>query len=212
MIAMMAGYAAAILGVTARRSSVAPTTLAVGAGIGLTVALTMYAMMPLGNLPHLADRAAATGYAIALLLVPVGGFGTAGLLASRWARHGPHSASAEPNRVREGILSGLCAGGTAAVLLSVLTISTMLIFPTHVDLKWANPDPDVPHGTPYEVRMSVGDSAGKYLFDLLLGPLIGLGLGAIGGLALSEGITRRREKAEGPEAPPTKTDRSVCNA
>jgi hypothetical protein len=44
-----------------------------------------------------------------------------------------------------------------------------------------NPDPNVPHGTTYEIQMSLSDTATKYQIGLLLGPLLGLALGALGG-------------------------------
>jgi hypothetical protein len=86
-----------------------------------------------------------------------------------------------------GAVGGLCAGGTAALLLAILTIATMLLLPRQVDLEWGNPDPNVPHGTPGEVQMSVGDAAIKYQAGLVIGPLLGLVLGAVGG-----GIVVRR--------------------
>lgn len=85
-------------------------------------------------------------------------------------------------------LAGLVTGGTGALVLVTLTIPTMLLFPTRVPLEWANPDPDVPHGTPYELRMSVGDAAVKYEVFLLAGPLLGL-IGGVTGGAL---VSRRR--------------------
>ena len=63
---------------------------------------------------------------------------------------------------RGGPPAGLVAGGVGALVLVTLTIPTMVLFPAHVPLKWANPDPDVPHGTPFELEMSVGDAAVKY--------------------------------------------------
>ena len=75
----------------------------------------------------------------------------------------------------------------------------MLLLPRQVDLKWANPDPAVAHGTPYEVQMSVGDAAIKYEAGLLLGPVVGLVLGVIGGVAMAGAdeppVARRRQKA-----------------
>ena len=37
----------------------------------------------------------------------------------------------------------------------------------------------MPHGTPFEIQMSVGDAAVRYLFALIVGPTLGLILGAI---------------------------------
>ena len=115
---------------------------------------------------------ALTGALIIFALMPFGnanplaGFVAVGVLMLVGARGGP--------------LAGVIAGGAGALLLVTLTIPMMLLFPTHVELKWANPDPDVPHGTPYELEMSVGDGAAKYEGFLLAGPLLGLFLGAAG--------------------------------
>jgi len=192
IIIVVGGYAAAILALTARRTSVAPTTLAVGAGAGLTAAAIVYVLMPLGNPRHSGNWLLSTGYeTVAVMALPVALF-AAGLFAARRiadprpappAQDGmvPDPAATEARRLREGSIAGLCAGGAAALLLGILTITTMLLFPRQVDLEWANPDPAVPHGTAYEVQMSVGDAAVKYQAGLLLGPLLGSALGAIGG-------------------------------
>lgn len=195
IITMIGGYAAAILTITARRVSVAPTTLAIGAGLGVATALIVYGLMPLGNALHPNNGALAAGYRTVLGLLPPCALVAAGLLADRRITTRPagrdHAdspateATAQTYRVRQGSIAGLCAGGTAALLLTILTITTMLLLPHHVDLKWANPDPNAPHGTPYEVQMSVGDAAIKYQVGLLLGPLIGLALGTLGGTALA---------------------------
>ena len=47
-LVVMAGYVAAILAVTARRSRVAPATLAIGTGAGIALGVVMYAVAPLG--------------------------------------------------------------------------------------------------------------------------------------------------------------------
>jgi hypothetical protein len=196
IITIVSGYAAAILAMTARRTSVAPTTLAFGAGLGVAAALIVYALMPLGNPLHPKNPVLAASYGIVLALVPPAALFAAGRLAGRRIAVPP----AEAARLRQGSIAGLCAGGTAALLLNILTVTTMLLLPRHVDLKWANPDPNAPHGTAFEVQMSVGDAALKYEAGLLLGPLLGLALGAIGGVGMTEATepppgTRRRKES-----------------
>lgn len=160
IVLTIGGYAAAILIATARRTRVAPTNVAAGAGFGAGAAVIAYALMPLGNPLHLDNAWLTAGYSIVLFAALPAGF----LAAGRFG----------------GTLAGLYAGGAAALLLSVLTIGTMLILPGQVDLIWANPDPNVTHGTTYELQMSVGDTAIKYQLGLLLLPLIGLVFGAVG--------------------------------
>ena len=67
----------------------------------------------------------------------------------------------------------------AALVATTLTLIMMRLFPGQVTLEWANPDPNVPHGTPYEIEMSVSDAAARYLPLLFLAPLVGPALGAL---------------------------------
>jgi hypothetical protein len=211
-ITLLCGYAATVLAVTARRTSVPPATLAAGAGLGAAAALIGYALMPLGNTmnPHSGWQATAY-HAVVGLVWPV--LLGAPLAAGWLAAHRAAATAADRNPVRpagvldpveaasarrrQGTLAGLLAGGTAALGLAILTVGTMLLFPRHVDLKWANPDPNVPHGTTYEIQMSLSDTAGKYQIGLLLGPLLGLVLGALGG-----------DAATGEPEPPPHTRRT----
>jgi hypothetical protein len=167
---------------TGYRTSVAPRTLAVGAGLGVATALMVYALMPLGDLLHPPNPVLAAGYRAVLILAAPCALLAAGVLAGR--RGTDHSAG-----LGRGGLAGLCAGGTAALLLNILVIATMLLLPGYVDLEWANPDPAVPHGTTFEVQMSVGDAAVKYQLGLLIGPLVGLALGAVGGISAAREST-----------------------
>jgi hypothetical protein len=140
--------------------------------------------MPLGNVLHPANALLAVVYDLALVL-PLGAPVVAGILSARRTPAGPGPRGASVARLRRGGIAGLCAGGVAAVLVNVFAIGTMLLLPDRVELRWANPDPAVPHATPYEVRMSVGDAAIKYEAALLLAPLLGLALGAVSGLGLA---------------------------
>jgi hypothetical protein len=158
MIGIVGGYATAVLVLTADRSAMPPRILALATASGAAVAVLMYAVAPFGSLIHPGTAWFATGYAVLLLL--------------------PVAATGALYRLRVGVIGGLCAGGTAALLLAVLTIATMLVFPEHVDLEWANPSPAVPHGTRYEIQMSVSDTALRYFVGLVVGPLLGLLLGA----------------------------------
>ncbi|MET9633951.1 hypothetical protein ABZX92_41510 [Lentzea sp. NPDC006480] len=152
LVLLIGGYAVAVLTVTSQRMAVEPRTLAVGVFCGLALALAVYAFMPVGN----------TSHAFVLAFVPPAALLAAGVLA------------------RQGVVAGLCAGGTAALVLATLTIATMVLLPGQVDLEWANPDPAAPHGTLFELQMSVGDAAVRYQLGLLLGPFAGLVCGFLG--------------------------------
>jgi len=153
MIGLIGGYAVAVLRLTSQRMAVEPRTLVIGTGCGLAPALAVYAFMPVGN----------TSHAFVLAVLPPAALLAAGVLAPR-----------------QGVIAGLCAGATAALLLATLTIATMVLLPGQVDLEWANPDPSVPHGTLFELQMSVSDAAIRYQLGLLLGPAAGLAIGYLG--------------------------------
>ncbi len=169
MIVLIGGYAVAVLTLTSRRMAVEPRTLAVGSACGVALALAVYAFMPVGNLSH----------AFVLAFLPPAALLAAGVLT------------------RQGAIAGLCAGGAAALLLATLTIATMVLLPGQVDLEWANPDPAVPHGTLFELQMSVGDAAIRYQLGLLLLPAAGLVCGFLG----SSFKRSRRESAPVNAAP-----------
>jgi hypothetical protein len=196
VIAIVGGYAAAILAVTARRTAVPPSALGTGAALGVGIALALYALMPLGNVRHPGSAWLAAGNGLALFVVPAGGLLAAGVRAARLA-DAPSSDPVSPpepadeRRIGVGAIAGVCAGAAAALLITILTVTTMLFLPRQVHLKWANPDPNVPHGTTYEVQMSVGDAAIKYQAGLLLGPLVGLIVGAIAGASMTGAATPR---------------------
>jgi hypothetical protein len=164
IIATFATYGGAILALTSRRAAVTPATLGIGCGAGAAIALLIYALMPFGNPRHISNGLLSAAYGLVVTLVPLGALVLVGFLARRTSA-----------------FAGLCAGGTAALLLAVLTIGTMVLLPDRVDLLWANPDPNAPHGTLFELQMTVGDTSIKYQAGLIFGPIIGLVLAMIGG-------------------------------
>jgi hypothetical protein len=159
---LTAAYAAGILAMTARRFTVAPETLAIGASFGLMAGVIGYAMAPLGSFPRIGNGWLQAGYVLLFLVVVFGTPFTAGRLAAL-----------QP--LRAGLLTAMVAALTA----TNLAVTTMLLMPRAVPLIWANPDPAAPHGTPFEIQMTVSDTAGGYLSVLVLAPLVGL----IGGAA-----------------------------
>jgi len=184
-VGIVGAYATAVLMVTAQRAAVRPRNLAAATLTGIAVAGIAYALMPFGGPLQPGNGWFTAGYTVAFVAVPV---------AAGWAMW----------RLRVGPLGGLWAGGTAALALAVLTIATMLAFPEHVALEWANPSPLVPHGTPYEVQMSVGDAAIKYLAGLLFGPLVGLVLGAASGAGTAQETLGRELSGRADASPATR--------
>jgi hypothetical protein len=101
-------------------------------------------------------------------------------------------------------------GGVAALVLATLTIGTMVLAPHAVTLEWANPDPRVPHGTPFEIQMSVGDAAIRYLFALLAGPALGLMLGAIAAGSIAEPPADHPSIPTDPKSPRTEVAYAIA--
>jgi hypothetical protein len=175
LLGLMTAYAVGILWLTSRRSPATPATLTIGGTAAAVGGAAVYALMPVGGplpAPAVVQELAVLAVVAVIPVVPA----VAGYLAARRTR-APATGRA---RRTQGETAGFLAGIVGALLLTVLTLPTMALFPNSVALKWANPDPDVPHGTTYERQMSVGDSAGKYVLFLLLGPLVGAGMGLVG--------------------------------
>jgi hypothetical protein len=177
VLAIIGGYMYAVLAMTSRRRPVPPTTLFIGGVTGLAIGVVCYALTPFGG--PLTTGLSFVTYP-ALLAIAIGGPWLAGFLAGRRS-----STVDGTTPTGQGVLAGLLAGGAAAIVVGVLTVSTMVSYPERVELRWANPDPSAPHGTQYELQMSVGDASTKYEAFLLLGPLIGLVLGGLGGTRLA---------------------------
>lgn len=169
---LMSAYAVGVLAMTARRAAIAPATLAIGPSFGLVAGVVIYALAPLGSFRRIENGWLGAGYVLLFLVVVFGTPYLAGRLAA-------------PRSIQAGILSSTMA----ALVVTVLTVTTMLLMPRAVPLIWANPDPTVPHGTLFEIQMSVADTADQYIAVLVLAPLVGLlgGVIAAGRSVLSDG-------------------------
>ncbi len=81
------------------------------------------------------------------------------------------------------MLAGLCAGAAAALLVSLLGISTIALAPNDAQgIQWTLPSHSGKAGPVYEFEVSISEAAAGYLLVLVLFPLLGAGLGAWGGL------------------------------
>jgi hypothetical protein len=185
-LVVAAAYIIGLLAVTARRPPVAPAALAIGTGAGLAAGLALYALPPLAHPPHLTNAWLVGAYAVArVLVVPlVLGAGVAAGVASarRTSGRGGGLPLADA-RARQGVAAGLCAGAAAALLASVLGVSTIALLPHEAArLQWALPAQHAQPGSLYRLEVSVSESAAGHLLVLALFPLLGAGLGAWGGL------------------------------
>lgn len=171
-------YALGVLWLSAHRRAIPVRVVVIGALAGVVGGVGGFALRPLGSSLTPANPALAWLYHLAVLLVLIGAPFAAGLLAARSTPAPALDGQLSEEQLSNGTVAGLWAATLGVLLLSVLTFPTMVLLADHVDLVWANPDPDVPHGTRYEIEMSVGDGSSEYLAFLLGGPLAGFGLGA----------------------------------
>ena len=185
-LVVVAAYIAGLLAVTARRPPVRPAALAIGTGAGIAAGLAMYALPPLAHPPHVANAWLTGAYGAArVLVVPlVAGAGVAaGLMAARRTSGRGSQLPLADARARQGVAAGLCAGAAAALVVSVLGISTIALLPHEAArLQWALPSGHVLPGSVYAFEVSLSDSAAGHLLVLILAPLLFAGLGAWGGL------------------------------
>jgi hypothetical protein len=168
------GYALTILGLTSRRWPVPPKTLAVGGGLGVAIGVVGYALTPFGGALHISSPTLAAVYYLAIPVVALGGPVLAGRVASRQAQ------------ARDGVVAGVVTGVIAALIITVFSVTTMLLFPQRVTLE--DDSPGHASGSAYDVRMTVSDTASAYLILLCLAPGIGAFAGACGAA-----VGRRRE-------------------
>jgi hypothetical protein len=211
---IIAAYVAGVFIVTAKRAPAGRAALATGTGAGAMAGLILYALPPRGSSLHLATGWMTDTYQIArILAVPlvvsvavVAGVKT----ARRTARLGKRRVRIE-TQTRQGLAAGACAGVAAAIIVSILGLSTIALVPQDARvLEWTLPGQHIQPGTVYSFEVSVSAAAAGYLLVLLVFPLIGAGLGAWGGLYGSDrpgnppggGGGGRGPKDKNPKAPP----------
>ncbi len=186
----LAAYVAALTAVTARRSPVRPVALALGAAAGGLSGLVLLVLPPLGNPLHvpggwlLVVHGLGRGVATPLLL---GGGFAAGSMA---ARRTPGRESTRPSsdaRARQGLAAGLCAGAVGALVVSLAGLAMAMLL-AHGAGPFPLKLPNAGHVPPgvVEFEVSLCASAAGALLPLLLFPLLGAGLGAWGGMAVSQ--------------------------
>ncbi|MGO8960738.1 MAG: hypothetical protein ACLQFR_25685 [Streptosporangiaceae bacterium] len=209
---VLSGYVTGLLIATARRSPASPAASTTGVLGGVVLGLTIYVVRPLEGPLHTSSAWLTAVYfvgrliSIPLVLCAAIAVGIAAVRrsANRGSSHavgqtpaglgaaGPQPVTAEsaaqpsagsPSRARQGVVAGLCAGAAAALLVSLLGISTIALAPHDARvIQWTLPRHDARAGSVYEFEVSVSEAAAGYLLVLVLFPLCGAGLGAWGGL------------------------------
>jgi hypothetical protein len=190
-LVVMAVYVAAILAVTARRSRVAPATLAIGTGAGIMLGTVMYAVAPLGlsknaTEPWLAGSAIDPVVALAWILL-LAGPAVAGGAAGRRYR-GPGSPQQLIHaRIWQSVVAGLLATGTGALIVAVLGTGTVALMPRAAWLRdWLYPGQHLLAAAAYHHELAASSSIGGYGLILIAFPVIGLVLGFSGSAAAME--------------------------
>ena len=139
-------------------------------GAGIAAGLAMYALPPLAHPPQVANAWLTGAYGAArVLVVPlVAGAGiAAGLLAARRTSGRGSQLPLADARARQGVAAGLCAGAAAALVVSVLGISTIALLPQEAArLQWALPRAHAMPGSLYAFEVSLSDSAAGHLLIL----------------------------------------------
>jgi hypothetical protein len=210
---------AASFGLTARRSAVAPPTLAIGTAAGSVLGLVRYALLPLGA-PRHATSPWLTGSAsiaveclawVILVAAPVLG----GIAARRHdarprgpvpatagtdgaARHAqPPGAAA---RDRQAVAAGRWAGITAALTVTVLGTGTIALIPrAGWVLRLLYPGHHLIPAVAHSRELLASGAAAGYFLILLTFPVIGFGLGAFG--MSPSASPPRRPPGDGPPYP-----------
>jgi hypothetical protein len=189
-VLVIACCVAAILAVTARRSSVAPATLAIGTGAGVGLGVVMYAVAPLGLAKH-ATNPWLPGSAVDPLVVLawvalLGGPLAAGVLAARRYR-GPDSPVPSGGRIRQSTVAGLLTTLVGALLVTSAGTGTIALMPRASWLMhWLYPGEHLVAAVARGHVVAAGGAAAGYLLILLAFPFIGLGAGAWGGMSAAE--------------------------
>jgi hypothetical protein len=183
---VLAAYVAVLLAVTAQRPLANPVAMAFGTGAGIGLGLAIYLMRPLANPLHSSNEWVIGLYVAArVLAVPLilGAAIAVGLAAARRVKHREGKLPIADMRARQGVATGICAGMTAALVVSVLGATTIALAPHEaMRLDWTLPSRLIDSGTVYGFEVSVTDAAAGFLLVLIVFPILGAGLGAWGGL------------------------------
>jgi hypothetical protein len=206
ILILTACYVAVILALTARRTPVAPATLAIAVGAGLVLGVVMYAVAPLGlNLkypyrPWLHGSAAEAFGVLAWVLV----FGApliAGAIAGRRCYVPDDPGQAGVARAWQGFAAGLVSGGVGALFITLFGSGTVSLLVESAWVRdWLNHGQHLTASAVYGRELYASQNVTGY-FVLLVGfPIIGVMMGLVGsGVA---NVTGTLPDSSGPPGPP----------
>ena len=187
-LGLMTAYVAGLFAVTACRPPASAAALAVGTVAGVLAGVVMYALPPGGTWLNLTGGWLEAYVVARVLAVPLvlAAAVMAGVKAARRTGRRTRRPRADA-QARQGLAAGACAGVAAALIVSILGITTVAFVPHDARIfEWTLPVQHVQAGTFYTFEASLSEAAAGYLLVLLFFPLLGAGLGAWGGLYGSE--------------------------
>jgi hypothetical protein len=183
---VIAAYLAGVFAVTASRAPTRPAAIGIGTVAGGLAGLILYALPPRGSSLNLPSGWIAGTYEVArVLAVPlvVAAAVVAGVKAARRSARLSRRRGRPNIPARQGLAAGACTGVAAAMVLSILGMSTIALVPQDARvLQWTLPGQHVQPGSVYAFEVSLSQAAAGFLLVLLIFPLLGAGLGAWGGL------------------------------
>ncbi len=207
LLVVAAGYVAAILAVTARRSRVAPATLAIGTGAGVVLGVVMYAVAPLGLSKNATDpwlRGSAIDPVVALAwILLLGGPMTAAVLAGRRLRGSGDPYEIDKARIWQCGVAGILATGVGALIVAVLGTGTVALMPRATWLRhWLYPGQHLLAAAVHSRELTASNGSGAYGLILIAFPIIGLLLGIFSSAAVVEWSGPPPGGPAGPEPVP----------
>lgn len=178
-LVVLAVYVAALLWMTSRRSPVTPATMAIGAGSGALFGVVMYSVAPLGlnnyaTNPWLPGSDVDPLVVLAWLLL-LGGPVAAAILAARRHPGPPDTGPLGKTRLAQGIVAGLLANLSGALIVTVLGTGTTALM---LHATWLRTLFDHGHQlnavVVYSHEIDAAVNAPAYLLMCVAFPLIGM--------------------------------------
>jgi hypothetical protein len=186
LLIFTACFLAVLLALTARRTPVAPATLAIGAGAGLMLGVVMYAIAPLGLNVKFPDRpwlhgSTADGVGVLAWILLFGAPLIAGALAGRRCHVEDDPAQAAGTQAWQGFAAGAVSGGVGAMLVTVLGAGTTALM---VSSAWVRDllyhGPHLTASAVYGRELYASQDVSAYLLLFFAFPFIGLMMGLVG--------------------------------
>jgi hypothetical protein len=203
-------YVTVLLALTARRTPVAPATLAIGAAAGLMIGAVMYALAPVGlnfrypYRPWLHDGwAASLCIALAWILVFCAPL-AAGVLAARRCHVTGDPGEVSVARAWQGFAAGVVSGGVGAVFLTVSGTGTTALLVRSAGVRaWLWHGQHLTASAVYGRELYASQNVQGYLLLLFAFPILGLIMGLAGaGLGMPVPRLPDRDGPGGPGGPP----------